>query len=171
MSRFVTLIINPFFFVIIIQFTNLITIIILCTSTALMLPSFALNPVKSTAKWSSINSTPGIFRNRNCSCTLDWEYYFSDIVGVTRLAGELVQIELLFSPQRAKYVLMNPLHESQWHQLPEDGLFVRLKLVPNPELEQLILSFGEDVKVLQPESLATRISARAQAMVGLYKVI
>jgi len=101
--------------------------------------------------------------------TLDWEYYFSDIVGVTRLAGELEQIELLFSPQRAKYVLTKPLHESQWHQLREDGLFVRLKLVPNPELEQLILSFGEDVKVLQPESLATRISARAQAMVGLYE--
>jgi predicted DNA-binding transcriptional regulator YafY len=100
--------------------------------------------------------------------TLDWEYYFSDIVGVTRLAGELEKIELLFSPQRAKYVLTKPLHESQWHQLREDGLFVRLKLVPNPELEQLILSFGEDVKVLQPESLATRISTRAQAMVGLY---
>ena len=39
---------------------------------------------------------------------------------------------------------------------------------PIIEFEQVILSFGEDEKVLQPESLATRISTRAQAMVGLY---
>jgi predicted DNA-binding transcriptional regulator YafY len=41
---------------------------------------------------------------------------------------------------------------------------------PIIEFEQVILSFGEDVKVLQPESLATRISARVQAMVGMHEV-
>jgi predicted DNA-binding transcriptional regulator YafY len=65
-------------------------------------------------------------------------------------------------------VQTKPLHESQKESITEEGLLVRLQVVPNPELEQVILSFGEEVKVLQPEALATQISTRAHAMGRLY---
>jgi predicted DNA-binding transcriptional regulator YafY len=35
----------------------------------------------------------------------------------------------------------------------ETGLVIGLKLIPNPELTQLILSYGADVKVLRPVAL------------------
>jgi predicted DNA-binding transcriptional regulator YafY len=40
----------------------------------------------------------------------------------------------------------------------ETGLVISLKLIPNPELTQLILSYGADVNVLKPVSLHERIT-------------
>jgi len=42
-------------------------------------------------------------------------------------------------------------------------------LIPNPELEQVILSFGEDVEVLSPESLRLTIQNRIEQMQTVYK--
>ena len=99
---------------------------------------------------------------------IDWEYYLSDIIGVTRLKGDLEEVKLLFSPKRSKYIETKPLHESQRTIKTSDGLVVRLLLVPNPELEQVILSFGEDIQVLEPSSLVTRIKERIESMSGRY---
>lgn len=41
-------------------------------------------------------------------------------------------------------------------------LIIQLKVIPNPELESVILSFGGDAKVLQPESLKEKINAIAR---------
>jgi predicted DNA-binding transcriptional regulator YafY len=60
------------------------------------------------------------------------------------------------------------LHESQKESTTEEGLLVRLQVVPNPELEQVILSFGEEVKVLKPLKLKERINDRAKKMQELY---
>jgi predicted DNA-binding transcriptional regulator YafY len=99
---------------------------------------------------------------------IDWEYYLSDIIGVTRLKGDLQEVKLLFSTKRSKYIETKPLHESQRTTKTSDGLVVRLSLVPNPELEQVILSFGEDIQVLEPSSLVTRIKERIESMSGRY---
>ena len=99
---------------------------------------------------------------------INWDDYFSDIIGVTRFDGALEEVQLLFDPKRAKYVQTKPLHESQKESITEEGLLVRLQLVPNPELEQVILSFGEEVKVLKPLKLKERINDRATKMQELY---
>jgi predicted DNA-binding transcriptional regulator YafY len=99
---------------------------------------------------------------------INWDDYFSDIIGVTRFDGALEEVQLLFDPKRAKYVQTKPLHESQKESTAEGGLLVRLQVVPNPELEQVILSFGEEVKVLKPLKLKERINDRAKKMQELY---
>ena len=99
---------------------------------------------------------------------INWDDYFSDIIGVTRFDGALEEVQLLFDPKRAKYVQTKPLHESQKESTIEEGLLVRLQVVPNPELEQVILSFGEEVKVLKPLKLKERINDRAKKMQELY---
>lgn len=85
-----------------------------------------------------------------------------NIVGISFSEEEIpVSIRLWFNKEQAPYILTKPLHSSQ-KLLEEDGneIVISLKIVPNFELEQLILSYGERVKVLEPEFLAIRIRDR-----------
>lgn len=89
--------------------------------------------------------------------------YFKHIIGVTRYKDRPVEdIVLQFSSNRAPYIATKPLHHSQEVvEEKEDGsILIKLKLIPNPELESLILSFGKDVVVLQPLSLTTEIKSQ-----------
>ena len=99
----------------------------------------------------------------------DWEEYFSDFIGVTKLEGKIETVELLFNEKRGKYVETKPLHETQKHQWNEGGLYVRLSLIPNLELEQVILSFGEDVEVLKPQHLRENIKKRVEILLQKYQ--
>jgi predicted DNA-binding transcriptional regulator YafY len=70
-------------------------------------------------------------------------------------------VKLHFSPKRLPYVVTKPLHESQkLLSQDQDGGTIQIKVVPNLELEQLLLSFGEDITVLYPISLRNRINSR-----------
>ena len=91
----------------------------------------------------------------------DWEDYFYDIIGVTKKEVEIQEVELLFSKAQAPYIQTKPLHPSQRSALKEDGsLGVKIKVVPNYELERLILSFGEAVKVISPSELRRKVVQR-----------
>lgn len=99
----------------------------------------------------------------------DWEEYFYDIVGVTRPEGvELQEIFLKFSTEAAPYVITKPIHPSQKQKIDPSGLEVKIKVIPNFELERLILSFGEQVKVISPQDFKERISQRLKSAGRLY---
>lgn len=99
----------------------------------------------------------------------DWEDYFFDIIGVTRPEGaELQEIVLKFSPEVAPYVITKPIHPSQRQKNDSTGLEVKIKVIPNFELEKLILSFGEQVKVISPQDFKERISQRLKSASSLY---
>lgn len=102
---------------------------------------------------------------------IDWEEHFYDIIGVTT-PNDCVseKIELIFSKEQAKYIETKPLHPSQKCKRLENGdLHVKLKLIPNYELEMKLLSFGEKVKVIKPEVLVTSISDRLKEAAKQYK--
>lgn len=88
-----------------------------------------------------------------------WEEYFDDIVGVTKPAGALPEdIELWVSSASAPYVLTKPLHGSQRKlRHDEEGLLLRLHLIPNVEFYQLLLALGPNVRVLAPAHAATHL--------------
>lgn len=104
---------------------------------------------------------------------IDWEDYFYDIVGVTRPEGvENQEVILRFLPSVAPYVISKPIHPSQINMHKELGVEVKINVIPNIELENLILSFGEQVEVVSPKSLRERISERvynANLMYGIKK--
>lgn len=108
-----------------------------------------------------IKSLKGI-SEKYVSDETDWEDYFYDIIGVTKPENEKVQeVILLFSKEQTPYVQTKPLHPSQRATVLDNGeLQVKLSLILNYELEMKVLSFGEKVKVVSPESLKNRISDR-----------
>ena len=88
----------------------------------------------------------------------DPDSYHKSIIGVTlHEDASIEEVKLKFSDSRAPYIETNPLHHSQLLLKGEKSTF-SYKLIPNKELESLILSFGPDVVVLGPESLKKRIS-------------
>lgn len=90
----------------------------------------------------------------------DPEIYFSNIIGVTNIAGAQVEeIELLFHKDRAPYVTTKKLHHSQETvKTYKDGsCLIKVFLIVNKELKSLILGFGDNVEVKKPESLRVEI--------------
>lgn len=97
---------------------------------------------------------------------VDFEEYFDDVIGVTIPIGEeITSILLRFSSQRLPYVLSKPLHHSQKLKDRNAGL-IEISVIPNKELEALILSFGSAVEVLSPDHVRDSITKQIS---DLYK--
>jgi predicted DNA-binding transcriptional regulator YafY len=95
------------------------------------------------------------------STEIDWKEYFFDVIGVTKPKDRKIRkVVLHFSSSQAPYVRTKPLHPTQKHKAIGNGLEVSIKVIPNYELESLLLSFGEHVKVIKPKMLKERIKDR-----------
>ena len=96
--------------------------------------------------------------------------YFSDMIGVTRRQGEPEKVRIWVSNQTAPYILTKPLHETQKRKgEDENGIELEIEVIPNFELEQLLLYYGEGVKVLSPQSLVDKMKAHAKKMTANYE--
>jgi len=92
---------------------------------------------------------------------IDFGEYFEDIIGVTKPVGMSVEkVKLRFCPAQAPYIHTKPLHGTQKEKSDESGMTITIEVIPNVELEQLILRYGENCKVLEPEELKTKIQQR-----------
>lgn len=103
---------------------------------------------------------------------IESEDYFSDVIGVTLAADYRVEaLELIFSPLLAPYARTRPMHGSQrvMQQYEDGSLHVSLNLMINPELMRLLMSYGNDVKVLQPAHLAGQVRNLAHTIMVQYE--
>ena len=102
--------------------------------------------------------------------TIDWQDYFSDMIGVSKpIDGKLKEIILHFNQLTGKYMENKLIHETQKHKwLNEETLEVKIKVIPNYELERLILSYGDSVKVIEPLYLKNQIIIRLQKCINQY---
>jgi len=93
---------------------------------------------------------------------LDFQAYFEDIVGVSRQEGEMpIKIELFVTSSLVPYIQTKPIHGSQKRVSQDDqGLVLSIMVIPNFELEQLILSHGEKIQVLSPDGFREKIKRR-----------
>jgi len=100
---------------------------------------------------------------------IGWNDYFYDIIGVTRFQDkEPETVVLEFEKQVAPYVETKPLHPSQKSEWIDDKFRVTIEVIPNYELESLILSFGENIKVLSPNRLRKKIKSKIKENLNSY---
>lgn len=101
---------------------------------------------------------------------INWNEYFEDMIGVTKPEGQIIErVVLHFYGITGKYIETKPLHGSQksnW--IDSNTLEVKLDVIPNYELERLILSYADSVLVKSPLLLADRISSRLQKAKNQY---
>ena len=97
----------------------------------------------------------------------DFKYCFGIISPNGKEPEEII---LSFNPDHGKYIKSLPLHESQEIILDtEDELQIKLKLCNTFDLRMELLSYGDDVKVLKPESLIKEIKETLQKAFEQYK--
>ncbi|MDX5397843.1 MAG: WYL domain-containing protein, partial [Hymenobacteraceae bacterium] len=128
---------------------------------------FGLNEENQSPYWNlALDSIKGITETqRDYQFTaIDWEAYFDDFIGVTRQPDrELELIKLRFAPEQAPYIKTKPLHASQKYVSDTaTGLEISIEVIPNYELEKLLLSFGEAVEIVEPKTLRAKIKQRHQ---------
>jgi len=99
---------------------------------------------------------------------IDWEDFFYDMIGVTKISEQVEKVELLFSNKQAQYILTKPLHPSQKSKKTDDGLLITLHLIVNFELEMRLLSYGERVKVISPINLKDKMKDRLKSAFEAY---
>lgn len=101
---------------------------------------------------------------------VDPEKLFSGSLGVFTNQGPIEKIHLRFSKTVGPYIRERRWHESQRIVDRKDGeIEILLELSPTPELTQWVLSFGADVKVLEPERLKDSVIRVAEALLKNYE--
>jgi predicted DNA-binding transcriptional regulator YafY len=93
---------------------------------------------------------------------VDFDIYFEDIVGVTLPENsEVKRIDLFVDEKLAPYIETKPIHESQSPlRKCEGGYQFFVQVIPNRELESVILGFGEGIKVISPQEFKELIVNR-----------
>ena len=91
---------------------------------------------------------------------VDFEHYFDDVFGVTIPPSDVEKIRVLlqFSKKQYPYIVSKPLHHSQ-EIVDAENRILAVEVRPTYEFTQLILSFGFDVQVLEPEPFKQEILA------------
>lgn len=84
------------------------------------------------------------------------EEYLEDVIGVSVYPNNKESIRLKFSKHRFPYIITKALHHSQ-RIVDLDKHIIEICVIPNNELDALILSFGKDVEVLSPTSYREKI--------------
>ncbi len=118
----------------------------------------------------------GSIKNENTKFLSDPEFnpdeYLANIVGVsTDWSNQVENVILRFTSQRAKYIETNSLHPTQKHMQELDTRTHKTfgyQLIPNKELEALILSFGPDVEVIEPKTLRKMVQKKVKMTGDLY---
>jgi len=102
--------------------------------------------------------------------TINFQEYFDDFIGVSKTENSpLKKIVLLAKPSLAPYIKTKPLHGSQRQILEDDkGFKFSIEVMPNFELEKMLLSFGEGITVIEPEEFRDKIKNRIATNLNNY---
>ena len=103
---------------------------------------------------------------------VNWLDYFDEMIGVSKdTRTEPQKVLLWVSNASWPYVKTKPLHGATQRlvNMDETGAYITIEVYLNYELEQQILSFGENMKVLEPETLRERMKQRLRDAFKLYE--
>lgn len=101
---------------------------------------------------------------------IDFSEYFEDVIGVTVNSDRLPEkIQLRINSNLYPYIQTKPLHGSQnLKEKTDNHAIVELELIPNYELESLILSYGDGIEVISPLSLREQIKNKVETALKYY---
>ena len=119
----------------------------------------------------SIDQTNAKFEKSPVDFEGKFEYgYFDDIVGVTiPKDSKIEEIVLRINKTIWPYIESKPF-PSQQNTVEKVGdyFLVKLKLIPNNELESKILEWGEHIEIIKPDFLRDKLRERAKKLLDNY---
>ena len=119
----------------------------------------------SLDRFRSIESSDLEYRQRD----FDAEDYFKNSIGIISPPGEPPLIKIAVQKTQAQYIITQPWHESQNIDYEtEDDVIFSFSIHPTYEFISLLLSFGKDVRVLEPVSLIEKLIDEIEEMRNNY---
>lgn len=96
---------------------------------------------------------------------------FSDLFGIiSKNKHALEEVILSFDAHQGRYIKSLPLHHSQEVLVDnKDEFRIRLTLYPTYDFEREVLSYGNRVKILAPESFKNRMKAEMKTMLSNFE--
>lgn len=108
-----------------------------------------------------------VFKKNN---SLNPKKDFDDIIGLYYSNDKAENVVLSFTPTQGNYVKTLPLHKSQEILIDDNKeLRVSINVIPNFELQQQILKYGDSVKVIKPQYLVDEIKDNLERTLKKYK--
>lgn len=102
--------------------------------------------------------------------SIDFNDYFDDYIGITKPKNAVEKIVFNAPIYLKPYITTKPLHGSQKRvSESEKNYRFSIELAINFELENLILSYGETLEVIEPIHFREKIKIRLQKSFELYK--
>ncbi len=98
--------------------------------------------------------------------------YFRDIVGVTReLDSPVEHVVFKVESMNVPYIITKPIHPTQQlvKRLDDRSAIFSIDVILNYELERELLGNGENITVLEPQSLVESLRKRIRQMTVLYE--
>jgi predicted DNA-binding transcriptional regulator YafY len=100
--------------------------------------------------------------------SFDVEALFQHSYGMTILDAPVQDVMLQFSPLQARYFQSKPFYPYEFVDQSEQGLTVWMKVIPNWEFVHKLMSLGDGVKVLAPETLQNQLLEELQRAISMY---
>ena len=95
--------------------------------------------------------------------------HFKNAFGIMNLEEEPEKVVIQASKEQSEYIKSSPLHHSQEIQKETDkAVLFAYDLFPTYDFIQEILSFGNQVKVIEPKSLADKIKKTLEESIRQY---
>jgi len=95
---------------------------------------------------------------------------FDNTIGLVYSLNSIQKVVLSFTPTQGRYIKNLPLHHSQTILVDNDTeLKIGLNIIPNYELNQLILKHGSTIKVIEPKWLVNEIKGILKETLSYYK--
>lgn len=137
---------------------------------------FGLNNTNKNSEWSipldeRLIDFKIIDNVKYLSIKKDWSMFFRNMVGVVRPNdSEIKKVVLRFHNGREDYFKTKPFHADYDEFFEEDKQDqIWFETIINKELVQQILSFGEDVEVLEPKELKKELKIQSEKMNKFYE--
>jgi predicted DNA-binding transcriptional regulator YafY len=100
----------------------------------------------------------------------DVQGYFRGSLGVMR--GELIKLQIRFTPEQARYLDEQVYHSSQRLLTSDDsGAVYEFHLADNLETLRWVLSFGSSATVLSPDHFAERVRSELFSSLDFYNTL
>lgn len=99
----------------------------------------------------------------------DAELYFKDIIGVTKLSGEIRKIKFLVRNKIAPFIRLNPLHDSQQViQVHENGdIEFEIAIIPNREFYNIIFEYQPYIEIISPREIGIQANAAVTDLIEM----
>ena len=113
---------------------------------------------------SELDFAPSTFKPKKYDAQKDFENSFGIISTLNETPEEII---LSFDADQGKYIKTLPLHHSQQILVDDENEFrIKLLLVPTYDFEREILSHGNRVKIISPESFKNHMKTEVEEMLN-----